>query len=94
MKDNPLKKLELPGASPPRLLWTSISPKGTDYQDIKYVEALIGPQTIATIPLETLEAYLDHGDHSLQLEMESERKDSLDKSIQISQRFVSSGKRF
>jgi transaldolase len=50
------------GASPQRLLWASTSPKNPDYSDVKYVEALIGPNTVNTIPLETLEAYRDHGE--------------------------------
>jgi len=50
------------GASPQRLLWASTSPKNPDYSDIKYVEALIGPNTVNTIPLQTLEAYRDHGE--------------------------------
>jgi transaldolase len=61
------------GASPQRLLWASTSPKNPDYSDIKYVEALIGPDTINTIPLETLEAYRKHGDPSLQLESNVEQ---------------------
>jgi len=50
------------GASPQRLLWASTSTKNPDYSDIKYVEALIGSNTVNTIPLETLEAYRDHGE--------------------------------
>lgn len=50
------------GASPQRLLWASTSSKNPDYSDVKYIEALIGPNTVNTIPLETLEAYRDHGD--------------------------------
>jgi transaldolase len=61
-------KLVWKGASPQRLLWASTSPKNPDYSDIKYVEALIGPDTINTIPLETFKAYLDHGDPSPRLE--------------------------
>ena len=49
-------------ASPQRLLWASTSSKNPDYSDIKYVEALIGPNTVNTIPLQTLEAYRDHGE--------------------------------
>jgi len=56
------------GASPQRLLWASTSPKNPDYSDLKYVEALIGPNTVSTIPLETLEAYRDHGDPESLLE--------------------------
>ena len=61
-------KLVRKGASPQRLLWASTSPKNPDYSDIKYVEALIGAETINTIPLETLEAYRDHGEPSSRLE--------------------------
>jgi transaldolase len=50
------------GALPQRLLWASTSPKNPDYSDIKYVEALIGSNTVNTIPLKTLEAYRDHGE--------------------------------
>lgn len=50
------------GALPQRLLWASTSPKNPDYSDIKYVEALIGPNTVNTLPLKTLEAYSDHGE--------------------------------
>lgn len=49
------------GASPQRLLWASTSTKNPDDSDVKYVEALIGPNTVNTIPLQTLEAYRDHG---------------------------------
>jgi len=49
------------GAQPQRLLWASTSTKNPDYSDVKYVEALIGPHTINTMPQETLEAFRDHG---------------------------------
>jgi transaldolase len=49
------------GARPQRLLWASTSTKNPAYSDTMYVEALIGPNTINTIPLETLVAYRDHG---------------------------------
>ena len=49
------------GARPQRLLWASTSTKNPSYSDVKYVEPLIGSQTINTLPLETLEAYRDHG---------------------------------
>jgi transaldolase len=61
------------GASPQRLLWASTSPKDPDFRDIKYVEALIGPNTVNTIPLETLEAYIDHGDPAALLEADVEQ---------------------
>lgn len=49
------------GARPQRLLWASTSAKDPAYSDVKYVEALIGPQTINTLPIETLDAFRDHG---------------------------------
>ncbi len=49
------------GASPQRLLWASTSPKNPDYSDIKYVEALIGSNTVNTVPFQILDAYRDHG---------------------------------
>jgi transaldolase len=54
-------KLKAKGARAQRLLWASTSTKNPAYSDLKYVEALIGAETIDTIPLETLDAYRDHG---------------------------------
>lgn len=50
------------GARTQRLLWASTSAKNPDYSDVKYVEALIGPDTVNTAPPETLDAFRDHGD--------------------------------
>ncbi|MEX0915164.1 MAG: transaldolase [Wenzhouxiangellaceae bacterium] len=55
------------GARPQRLLWASTGTKDASYSDIKYVEALVGQQTVNTMPLETLQAYDDHGAPALQL---------------------------
>jgi transaldolase len=49
------------GAHTQRLLWASTSTKNPAYKDTKYMEALIGPDTINTVPIETLNAYRDHG---------------------------------
>ena len=54
-------KLKAQGARTQRLLWASTSTKNPTYSDLKYVEALIGSDTVDTIPLETLAAYRDHG---------------------------------
>jgi transaldolase len=54
-------KLKAQGARTQRLLWASTSTKNPAYSDLKYVEALIGPETVDTIPLETLAAYRDRG---------------------------------
>jgi transaldolase len=49
------------GARPQRSLWASTSTKDPHYRDVRYVESLIGPQTVSTMPLQTLEAFADHG---------------------------------
>ncbi|HEY7398268.1 MAG TPA: transaldolase [Gaiellaceae bacterium] len=49
------------GARPQRCLWASTSTKNPDYNDVMYVEDLIGPDTVNTMPLETIEAFQDHG---------------------------------
>jgi transaldolase len=49
------------GATPQRCLWASTSTKNPAYRDVMYVEELIGPDTVNTMPRETLEAFLDHG---------------------------------
>ena len=49
------------GARSQQLLWASTSTKDPAYSDIKYIEALIGPDTINTLPMATVDAYRDHG---------------------------------
>jgi len=49
------------GARVQRPLWASTSTKNPDYDDIKYVDELVGAQTVNTIPTATLEAFRDHG---------------------------------
>jgi transaldolase len=49
------------GAHVQRPLWASTSTKNPAYRDVIYVEELIGPDTVNTMPLETLEAFADHG---------------------------------
>ncbi|HEX2865821.1 MAG TPA: transaldolase [Ignavibacteriales bacterium] len=56
------------GAHVQRLLWASTGTKNPAYSDIKYIEPLIGPDTINTMPEKTLEAYRDHGNPELRLE--------------------------
>jgi transaldolase len=55
-------ELRAAGANVQRCLWASTSTKNPDYRDVLYVEELIGPDTVNTMPLETIEAFLDHGD--------------------------------
>ncbi len=62
------RKLAEKGARVQRLLWASTSTKNPDYSDVKYVEELIGRDTINTIPIVTLDAYRDHGKPAARLE--------------------------
>jgi transaldolase len=62
------RALATQGACCQRVLWASTSTKNPAYSDLKYVEALIGPETVNTIPLETLNAYRDHGNPASRLE--------------------------
>jgi transaldolase len=48
-------------ATKQRCLWASTSTKNPDYRDVLYVEELIGPETVNTMPLETVAAFQDHG---------------------------------
>jgi transaldolase len=67
------KSLEAEGARTQRLLWASTSTKDPRYSDVKYVEALIGPDTVNTVPVETVDAYRDHGDPKTRLENDLEQ---------------------
>ncbi len=78
------KKLAVKGGRPQRVLWASTSTKNPDYSDILYVEALIGPDTVNTIPMETLNAYRDHGEPASRLEENlDEAKRTLDRLEQV-----------
>ncbi|MBU6442324.1 MAG: bifunctional transaldolase/phosoglucose isomerase [Alphaproteobacteria bacterium] len=55
------EKLAARGARPQRLLWASTSTKNKAYPDVLYVDTLIGPDTVNTMPPETLAAFRDHG---------------------------------
>ena len=71
------KRLAEESANPQRLLWASTSTKNPSYSDVKYVEPLIGPQTVNTMPTETLEAYRDHGEPAGRLEENAAEADHL-----------------
>ena len=70
---NGFKNLAAQGARTQRLLWASTSTKNPAYPDVKYVEPLIGPETVNTLPLETLEAYRDHGNPAARLAEDLEK---------------------
>ena len=55
------ERLAAKGAKPQRLLWASTGTKNKAYSDVLYVEELIGPDTVNTLPPATLEAFRDHG---------------------------------
>jgi transaldolase/glucose-6-phosphate isomerase len=55
------KLLAAAGASPQRLLWASTGTKDPAYSDVLYVETLIGPDTVNTMPPKTMDAFRDHG---------------------------------
>jgi transaldolase/glucose-6-phosphate isomerase len=73
LRGRPFAPLAEQGARVQRLLWASTSTKNPAYSDVKYVEALIGPETVNTVPLETLDAYRDHGNPALRLETGTDR---------------------
>jgi transaldolase len=54
-------ELAAAGASPQRCLWASTSAKNPEYRDVIYVEELIGPETVNTMPPETITAFQNHG---------------------------------
>jgi transaldolase len=56
------RSLERAGARPQRPLWASTAPKDPSYRDVLYVEGLIGPGVVNTMPEKTLLAFADHGD--------------------------------
>jgi transaldolase len=62
------ERLAARGASSQRCLWASTSTKNPEYRDVMYVEELIGPETVNTMPRETIEAFQDHGEVRVTLE--------------------------
>lgn len=69
------QRLAARGARPQRLLWASTGTKNPSYSDVLYVDGLIGPQTVNTLPESTLEAFDDHGTLDRTLEVASDRLD-------------------
>jgi transaldolase len=62
------ERLASKGATTQRCLWASTSTKNPAYRDVMYVEELIGPETVNTMPEETIRAFQDHGEVALTLE--------------------------
>jgi transaldolase len=60
--DSPqFERLRAAGAIPQRLLWASTATKNPEYSDVYYVEELMGPDTVNTVPPKTMDAFRDHG---------------------------------
>ena len=62
------KALEAKGAKVQRLLWASTSTKNPEYSDVMYVDELVGPDTVNTLPPKTIEACADHCDPASRIE--------------------------
>src|ERR671913_1703729 len=77
--------LRAKGASAQRCLWASTSTKNPEYRDVMYVEELIGPDTVNTMPKETIAAFQDHGEVRLTLE------EGLDEARQLFEELAAAG---
>lgn len=73
------------GAKRQRVLWASTSSKDPSFSDVKYIEALIGDETVNTVPLETIDAFRDHGVAASRLEQH------LDQSTKVLNELKSNG---
>lgn len=74
------QSLAAQGAQTQRLLWASTSTKNPNYRDVLYIEELIGPDTVNTVPAPTLDAFRDHGRLRMSLEEGlQEAHDTLDR---------------
>jgi transaldolase len=73
------------GAGTQRCLWASTSTKNPEYRDVMYVEELIGPETVDTMPEETIVAFQDHGEVALTLEQD------LDEAKRVFERVAEAG---
>jgi transaldolase/glucose-6-phosphate isomerase len=61
VKGDRWQALAAKGAMPQRLLWASTGTKNPDYSDVLYLDTLIGPDTVNTVPPKTMDAFRDHG---------------------------------
>lgn len=82
--ETPWQQLAARGAQPQRLLWASTSTKDPSYSDVRYVEALIGPQTINTLTQQTLAAYRRHGEPAVRIGQDVAQADLLVASLAAS----------
>ena len=75
------KELKEKGARVQRLLWASTGNKNPNYSDVKYIEPLIGQNTVNTVPPQTINAYRDHGNPKLTIELDIKKADRVLKSL-------------
>ena len=73
----PFATLKRRGARVQRPLWASTGTKNASYSDVLYIEALIGPETITTVPPATLDAFRDHGRVRVTLGTEDEEAEAV-----------------
>lgn len=71
----PFAELQAKGAQVQRLLWASTSTKNPDYSETMYIDELIGPETVSTIPPNTVDAFREHGrlGHTLESDVAAAR---------------------
>ena len=67
------KSLKAKGAQTQRLLWASTGVKNPDYRDVLYIEELIGPDTVNTMPPATMAAFKEHGNVALTLTRDTDQ---------------------
>src|ERR687896_1407316 len=79
------EELAAKGATPQWCLWASTSTKNPEYRDVMYVEELIGPDTVNTMPEETIRAFQDHGRVAPTLEQ------GLDEARQVFEQIAAAG---
>lgn len=79
------KNLQGKGAKTQRVLWASTGTKDPMFSDVKYMEALIGPETVNTLPMDTLDAFRDHG------KVANELTENLERSHKVMQRLKENG---
>jgi transaldolase len=76
------KALATKGAQVQRLLWASTSTKNPKYRDVLYIEELIGPDTVNTIPPATMDAFRDHGKIARTLDADVAAADTIMKNLE------------
>jgi transaldolase len=76
------QKLEAQGAKKQRMLWASTSTKNPSYRDVIYVEELVGPETVDTMPPQTVVAFADHGQVTLTVNQDYDKARELVKQLE------------